>query len=160
MQTIPAQKKSVILKAFLINYMPEVKQMNMLKQLNAAIEYIESNLCAEFDLDTAAGIACVTADSFIRFFSYMTGMTLTEYVRRRRLSLISLWNMGMTVRRLFQEPLRNNTVLHRQFIAKMAVPLKYIKPIWNVRLSLAWSEAHFSNVPSANFISRRRLHFS
>lgn len=61
--------------------------MNMLKQLNAAIEYIEANLCTEFDLDTAAGIACVTADSFIRFFSYMTGMTLTEYVRRRRLTL-------------------------------------------------------------------------
>ena len=54
--------------------------MNMLKQLNSAIEYIEANLCAEFDLDTAAGIACVTADSFIRFFSYMTGMTLTEYI--------------------------------------------------------------------------------
>ena len=35
--------------------------MNMLKQLNAAIQYIEANLCAEFDLDTAAGIACVTA---------------------------------------------------------------------------------------------------
>ena len=52
--------------------------MNMLKQLNSAIEYIEANLCAEFDLDTAAGIACVTADSFIRFFSYMTGMTLTR----------------------------------------------------------------------------------
>ena len=61
--------------------------MNMLKQLNSAIEYIEANLCAEFDLDTAAGIACITADSFIRFFSYMTGMTLTEYIRRRRLTL-------------------------------------------------------------------------
>ena len=61
--------------------------MDMLKQLNAAIEYIEANLCAEFDLNTAARIACVTADSFIRFFSYMTGMTLTEYVRRRRLTL-------------------------------------------------------------------------
>lgn len=61
--------------------------MNMLKQLNAAIGYIEANLCAEFDLDTAAGIACVTADSFTRFFSYMTGMTLNEYIRRRRLTL-------------------------------------------------------------------------
>ena len=61
--------------------------MNMLKQLNAAIEYIETNLCAEINLDTAAQIACVTTDSFIRFFSYMTGMTLTEYVRRRRLTL-------------------------------------------------------------------------
>ena len=67
--------------------MREVKQMNMLKQLNAAIEYIEANLCAEFDLDTAAGIACVTADSFMRFFSYMTGMTLNEYIRRRKLTL-------------------------------------------------------------------------
>ena len=79
--------KSDIQNAFLIHYMREVKQMNMLKQLNAAIEYIETNLYAECDLDTAAGIACVTADSFIRFFSYMTGMTLTEYVRRRRLTL-------------------------------------------------------------------------
>jgi len=61
--------------------------MNMLKQLNAAIEYIEANLCAGIDLDRAAGIACVTADSFARFFSYMTGMTLTEYIRRRRLTL-------------------------------------------------------------------------
>lgn len=61
--------------------------MNMLKQLNTAIEYIEANLCAELDLDTAASIACVTVDSFIRFFSYMTGMTLKEYIRRRRLTL-------------------------------------------------------------------------
>lgn len=61
--------------------------MNMLKQLNEAIEYIEQNLCAEFDLDEAARLACVTADSFMRFFSYMTGMTLNEYVRRRRLTL-------------------------------------------------------------------------
>ncbi len=61
--------------------------MDMLKQLNAAIEYIEANLCTEFSLDTAAGIACITADSFHRFFSYMTGISLTEYVRRRRLTL-------------------------------------------------------------------------
>ena len=61
--------------------------MNMLKQLKAAITYIEANLCAEFDLDIASEIACVTRDSFQRFFSYMTGMTLTEYVRRRRLTL-------------------------------------------------------------------------
>ena len=61
--------------------------MNMLKQLNAAMEYIEANLCAEINLDDVARIACVTADSFTRFFSYMTGMTLTEYVRRRRLTL-------------------------------------------------------------------------
>ncbi len=63
--------------------------MDMIRQLNEAIEYIEANLCAEFDIDTAAGIACVSADSLARFFSYMTGMTLTEYIRRRRLTLAS-----------------------------------------------------------------------
>ena len=61
--------------------------MNMLKQLNAAIRYIEQNLCAELNLDEVAGLACVSADSFMRFFSYMTGMTLNEYIRRRRLTL-------------------------------------------------------------------------
>ena len=61
--------------------------MNMLKQLNEAVEYIEANLCAQIDYDQAAEIACVAADSFARFFSYMTGMTLAEYIRRRRLTL-------------------------------------------------------------------------
>ncbi len=59
----------------------------MLKQLNEAISYIEENLCEEINLDIVAEIACVTKDSFIRFFSYMTGMTLNEYIRRRRLTL-------------------------------------------------------------------------
>jgi AraC family transcriptional regulator len=61
--------------------------MDMLKQLNAAVAYIELNMCDEINLDEVARIACVTKDSFIRFFSYMTGMTLKEYIRRRRLTL-------------------------------------------------------------------------
>jgi len=61
--------------------------MDMLEQLHSAMSYIESNLCNEIDLDAAAAIACVTKDSFVRFFSYMTGMTLHAYIRRRRLTL-------------------------------------------------------------------------
>lgn len=61
--------------------------MDILKCLNAAITYVEANLCNEIDLDKLAQIACVTKDSFIRFFSYMTGMTLHEYIRCRRLTL-------------------------------------------------------------------------
>lgn len=61
--------------------------MDMLKRLNAAVEYIEARLRSQFDIEEAARLACVSADSFMRFFSYMTGMTLTEYVRRRRLTL-------------------------------------------------------------------------
>ncbi len=61
--------------------------MDMLKQLNGALSYIEKNLAGEISLEKAAEIACVTQDSFQRFFSYMVGMTLTEYIRRRRLTL-------------------------------------------------------------------------
>ena len=59
----------------------------MLKQLNSAIEYIEQNLSDEIDLEKAAQLACVSKDSLLRFFSYITGMTLNEYIRRRRLTV-------------------------------------------------------------------------
>ena len=61
--------------------------MDILKQLNDAAAYIEANLCGEINLEELAQIACVTKDSFLRFFSYMTGMTLHGYIRRRRLTL-------------------------------------------------------------------------
>ncbi len=60
--------------------------MDMLRQLNRAVAYIEENLCGEIDPAEAARIACVTQSSFERFFSYMTGLTLPTYVRRRRLT--------------------------------------------------------------------------
>lgn len=73
--------------------------MDMLKQLNDAITYIESALCKAVDINKAAQIACVTKDSFMRFFSYMTGMSLNEYIRRRRLTLAAddLRNNNMRV---------------------------------------------------------------
>lgn len=61
--------------------------MDMLKNLNAAVRYIDENLCEEIDIERAALTAGITADSFLRFFSYMTGMTLNEYIHRRRLTL-------------------------------------------------------------------------
>ena len=61
--------------------------MNMTDGLNAAIRYVEKNLCEEIDFEELARFACTAQDSFLRFFSYMTGMTLNEYIRRRRLSL-------------------------------------------------------------------------
>ena len=60
--------------------------MDMLNRLNNAIQYIEQHLCEDIDINEAAQIACVTKNSFMRFFSYMTGMTINEYIRRRRLS--------------------------------------------------------------------------
>ena len=61
--------------------------MDMIKQINEGIAYIEDNLCNEIDMDRLSQIVCVTKSSFLRFFSYMAGMTLSEYIRRRRLTL-------------------------------------------------------------------------
>jgi len=58
----------------------------MLKQFNNSIQYIENNLNKTVDMEDVARIACVTQDSYIRFFSYMTGMTPKEYIRRRILT--------------------------------------------------------------------------
>lgn len=61
--------------------------MDVLKHWNGAMAYIEAHLTGECKMERAARLACVTPDSFQRFFSYMTGMTLAEYIRRRRLTL-------------------------------------------------------------------------
>ena len=70
-----------------VSWYQEVTPVNIIRQLNAAMEYIEENLQEDVDAWAAARIACVAPDSFLRFFSYMTGMSLAEYVRRRRLTL-------------------------------------------------------------------------
>ncbi|MTI67947.1 MAG: AraC family transcriptional regulator [Firmicutes bacterium] len=60
--------------------------MEWLKQLNQAIEYIESNLEDEISYDKAAKIACCSTYYFQRMFSYVAGIPLSEYIRRRRMT--------------------------------------------------------------------------
>ena len=61
--------------------------MDILKGLNDAARYLEANLCGPVDLEKAARLAGISEDSFARFFSYISGMTVAEYLRRRRLTL-------------------------------------------------------------------------
>lgn len=56
-------------------------------KMNDAIDYAEENLCGEIDLRKAAGISCCCVNDFLRTFSYLAGMTFSEYIRRRKLSL-------------------------------------------------------------------------
>lgn len=49
--------------------------MDILKQLNNTVIYIENNLCGEIDTDKIAEIALCPYDKFKRFFSYMTNMS-------------------------------------------------------------------------------------
>lgn len=52
--------------------------------------YIEENLRGEIDLAEAARHAACSQFHLQRMFPYMTGMTLSDYVRRRRMSLTAL----------------------------------------------------------------------
>ena len=61
--------------------------MDILERLNSAIDYVESNLCEDIDINKVAKIASNSADNFQRLFSYLVGVTLPEYIRRRRLTL-------------------------------------------------------------------------
>lgn len=60
--------------------------MEWLKKLGAAIDYIEDNLDKEISYEEAAHIACCSPYYFQRVFSYVSGMSLAEYIRRRKMT--------------------------------------------------------------------------
>ena len=61
--------------------------MDWLKRMNAAIDFIEDNITGDIDYKQAARIACCPNYHFQRMFSFITGVPLSEYIRRRRLTL-------------------------------------------------------------------------
>lgn len=61
--------------------------MDLLKSMNDAMRYIEENLTNEIDFKVVARIAHCSEYHFKRMFSFLAGITLSEYIRRRRLSL-------------------------------------------------------------------------
>ncbi|GGP12236.1 AraC family transcriptional regulator [Oceanobacillus neutriphilus] len=64
--------------------------MDTLASMNAAIDYIEEHLDKELNYQQAARIACFSEHHFKRMFSFLAGIPLSEYVRRRRLTLAAL----------------------------------------------------------------------
>jgi len=61
--------------------------MNALVSLNAALQYIEDHLAEEIDFSEVARLSCSSEYHFSRMFSFLAGVTLSEYIRRRRLTL-------------------------------------------------------------------------
>ncbi|GIP26370.1 putative HTH-type transcriptional regulator YdeE [Paenibacillus sp. J23TS9] len=61
--------------------------MDGLGNLNEALNYIEENLAEDIDLKEAARLARCSEYHFSRMFSFLAGITLSEYIRRRRLTL-------------------------------------------------------------------------
>lgn len=60
--------------------------MDWLEKMNAAIAYIESHLDQDISYEEAAKIACCSTYYFQRLFSYVIGVSLSEYIRRRRMT--------------------------------------------------------------------------
>lgn len=59
-------------------------------RLNRALDYIEDNLDNEIDYDYAAKLAFCSRNDLSNIFFIVTGIQLSEYIRRRRLSLAAL----------------------------------------------------------------------
>lgn len=61
--------------------------MDSIERLNDAMRYIEDHLAEAIDFELAGRIAGCSEYHFRRMFSFLAGMPVGEYVRRRRLSL-------------------------------------------------------------------------
>ena len=61
--------------------------MDWLQRMNNAINYIEDNLTNDIDFNEVAKVACCSVHHFQRMFSFITDVPLSEYIRRRRLTL-------------------------------------------------------------------------
>ncbi|MGN2621027.1 AraC family transcriptional regulator [Bacillus stercoris] len=61
--------------------------MDLLKSMNRALQYIEKNLTDDIDFKEAAKLAFCSEYHFKRMFSFLAGISLSEYIRRRRLTL-------------------------------------------------------------------------
>lgn len=64
--------------------------MDMLKDMNEALRYIEEHLDGEIDFGKVSAIAGVSEFHFRKMFSYLSGMGLSSYIRNRRLSLAAM----------------------------------------------------------------------
>lgn len=60
--------------------------MEWLRKIGDAIDYIENSLDKHISYDEAARIACCSTYYFQRMFSYISGVSLAEYIRRRRMT--------------------------------------------------------------------------
>ncbi|WP_192929658.1 AraC family transcriptional regulator [Alkaliphilus serpentinus] len=61
--------------------------MEWLNRLRDCIDYLEEHLEEKFDIDEVARISLTSKFHFQRLFHMITGITVAEYVRKRRLTL-------------------------------------------------------------------------
>lgn len=62
----------------------------MLNELNHVIDYIEEHLTDELSLEIISEYAGVSDYNFKKIFFYLSGLTLSEYIKNRKLSEASM----------------------------------------------------------------------
>lgn len=72
--------------------------MDPLRQLNQAMQYIEAHLADDIDFTMVCQLAGCSEVHFRRMFAFLAGMTLGEYIRRRRLSQAAIELRQSTIR--------------------------------------------------------------
>lgn len=68
--------------------------MEWLEKMNAAINYLESHITEEIDYEKLGRLAGCSAYHFQRMFTYIAGVTLSEYIRRRKMTLAAVELQG------------------------------------------------------------------
>ena len=93
--------------------------MEWIERLNDAIGYIEEHLTDEIDYEQLGRIACCSSYHFQRMFSYMAGVPLSEYIRRRKMSLAAVDLQGKDMKIIdvaskygYQSPTAFNRAFH------------------------------------------------
>ena len=64
--------------------------MEWIERLNEALNYMEEHMTDEIDIRQLGRIACCSSYHFQRMFTYMAGIPLSEYIRRRKMSLAAV----------------------------------------------------------------------
>ena len=64
--------------------------MEWIDRLNASLNYIEEHLTEEIRIEELARIACCSSYHYQRMFTYIAGLPLSEYLRRRRMSIAAV----------------------------------------------------------------------
>lgn len=72
--------------------------MDNLSSMNDALSYIEDHLTQDIDYDEVSVIAYYSEYYFRRMFSFLSGISLSEYIRRRKLILAALDLKGKDLR--------------------------------------------------------------
>lgn len=64
--------------------------MEWINRLNSSINYMEENIKGDIDLEEISKIACCSTYHFQRMFAYIADLPLSEYIRRRKMSLAAV----------------------------------------------------------------------